>query len=203
MSNQIDEIIEILNRWKNGGKKKLSNGTELICHVPHVAPEAWLHEIYAPLSKENIESLENAVPLKLPQEYKEFLLRTNGINIFSDSLSIWGLRKSYSRSGDEAIQPYDVISMNKERPKNCPDTWLFFAGYSWDGTRLFFDLSSERDSGKVYRCERYNARIIQEWPSLGEFLTSEVERLSKLFDEKGVEYDENMPTCPSNITRDS
>ena len=197
MNRSFQEILESLKKWENAERKVLTNGTELLCHVPHVAPEAWLHIIYSGLSSDQINEFEQNFPIIFPKEYKEFLLEANGINIFSDSLSIWGLRESYQRTGEGAIQPYDLLSLNDERPKGCPNTWLFFGSYSWDGTRVMFDLGEGSEHNKVYRCARRSTQIIQEWSSFKEWLDSEIKRLLQLFDAKGVKYDKKSSTAPT------
>jgi len=197
MKEQILEVMRILNKWGNTSERVLANGTKQICHVPYVAPEAWLHEIYAGISEEDINGLEAKLQIQLPTEYREFLGNSNGINIFSDNLSICGVRKSYSRIGDEAVQPYSIVDLNTERPKGCPNTWLFFGSYSWDGSTMIFDLKDGKYSNKVYRCERWSTKIIQEWSNFDTWLLSETKRLSVFFNESGIEYDESVPTVPS------
>ena len=196
MNNNLKYILSVLNKYEGGGKRELENGTKLICHVPHLAPEAWLHEIYVNLSEKQINELENNIPVPLPTDYREFLKICNGINIFSDSLYVLGVRDSYSRKGDEAIQPYDIVRSNMERPKGCPDSWLFFGGYSWDGTRVMFDLSEGTENNKVYLCARRSTEILYEWNDFWSWLSDETDRISKLFDLNGVELDEDAPTCP-------
>ena len=59
---------------------------------------------------------------------------------------------------------------------------------------MLYDLS--KNDFKVYRCESDSIKILQEWPDLWTWLGTEIERLSQLFDENGVEYDEDTPTIP-------
>jgi hypothetical protein len=194
LNKEFETILTSLKRWQNGGMKTLENGTELICHVPHVAPQAWLHTVYARLSDEKIDEIKKEIGVELPVDFIEFLKCANGINIFSDSLSIWGLRTSYARTGDAAIQPYDLVALNQEKKGKIPTDWIVFGSYSWDGSEMLYDIKSS--NSKVYRCENGSKKILQEWETLWAWLSSEVERLSKLFDEKGIEYDENTPTIP-------
>ncbi|EYE87271.1 hypothetical protein Q428_14175 [Fervidicella metallireducens AeB] len=196
MKVKSKEIFNLLSKWEEGGIRELNNGTKMICHVPHIAPEAWLHIIYGKASSNDINSLKNKLIYGLPLDFEEFLNESNGLNIFSDSLSIWGIRKSYVRQGDEAIQPYDLISMNSERPEGCPDSWVFFGGYSWDGSRVMFDMKNGIESSKVYLCEADSTDILLKWESFHEWLISEINRLSQMYNIRGVEYDEDMPTCP-------
>lgn len=136
------------------------------------------------------------IQTEFPIEFRSFLIEANGLNIFSDSLCIGGRRTSYVRSGDESIQPYDLLLMNEEKFRECPKTWICFGGYSWDGSDLLLDTEG-KVSSKVYRCKRYSNIIIQEWSSFTEWLTEEVDRLSELFDSEGKPYDEDVPTVPS------
>lgn len=191
---QFIEVQQLLQKWTQSSRKTLSNGTELICHVPHIAPQAWLHILYAALDDNEIESLENELGQKIPSELKYFYEKYNGLNVFSDSLSIWGYRKSYERKGEGSIQPYSLVELNKERPTECPDSWLFFGSYSWDGSCVLFDTSKE--DLKVYRCEDGTTKILSEWPNFSYWLLEEIKRLTNLFDEKGVEIDDNVPTTP-------
>jgi hypothetical protein len=195
MKVEYKEIFKLLSKWEEGGFRELDNVTKMICHVPHIAPEAWLHIIYSKASNDDIFSLKNELTYGLPLEFEEFLSVSNGLNIFSDSLSIWGIRESYVRQGDEAIQPYDLISTNSERPEGCLDSWVFFGGYSWDGSSVMFDMKNGIESSKVYLCETDSTNIILEWESFNEWLISEINRLSQMYNISGVEYDEDMPTC--------
>ena len=114
MTINFKEIIKPLFQWKHGGERLLENGTKLICRVPHIAPEAWLHIIYPKIEITSLSEIEKELSIPLPDDFKEFLLTTNGINIFSDSLRIYGKRNSYVRKGDDAIQPYDLTIHHSE-----------------------------------------------------------------------------------------
>ncbi|MHB0999149.1 MAG: SMI1/KNR4 family protein [Armatimonadota bacterium] len=194
MNNEFESLLLTLKRWEVCGEKILGNGTRMICHVPHIAPKAWLHYIYAGLEDIKIDEIRRKLGLELPKDFVDFLECSNGINIFSDSLCVFGHRTSYARTGDEAIQPYDLILMNEERKGDMPITWLLIGSYLWDGSLMLYDLGIS--DKKVYRCESDSYRILQEWDSLWKWLSSEVERLSELFDDNGIEYDENTPTVP-------
>ena len=192
--DKFDEFISILRQWETGGKRILKNGAEQICHVPHVAPAAWLHLIYAGLSNKQIKLMEKDLNQKLPKDVNSFLIKANGINIFSDSLSIFGYRSSFSRIGDEAIQPYDLSSENQDMRSYKPASWLGIGGYSWDGSTVFYDLSASQT--EVFRCERYSTIKVNRWESIIDWLMSETKRLSGLFDSTGKKIDKSIPTTP-------
>jgi hypothetical protein len=196
MNDFLLQTINILKKWENKSKKILSNGTIQICHVPHVGDEAWLHKLYVGLDENQIEQLQNSIPVSLPESYKELLKHYNGLNIFSNSLCIWGYRSLNYRTGEESIQPYCLFTENLERAKNCPETWLYFGSYSWDGSKVFINTKGGFEINKVYRTNMHDVEIQNEWPDIWTWLLSETQRLSKMFDENGVEFDEDNPTTP-------
>jgi hypothetical protein len=192
----IESAIRLLEKWGEKSKKTTQNGSLIICHVPHVAPEAWFHELYKGLDEETIYDYEKQFPVKFPRVYREFLRMYNGINIFSDSLRIWGLRRSYERTGEGIYQPYELLLLNSERPKGCPASWLFFGSYRWDGSRMTFDTAAGIENRRVFRVAQYSTKVLNEWDSFEKWLSSEVERLSKMYDENGVKLDKKAPTTP-------
>ncbi len=152
-----------LDKWSNGGIKLLNNGTKLISRAPHVASQAWLHIIYASLINSQIELIRTAISIEIPNDLIEFWGYANGVNLFSDSISIWGLRTSYVRTGEDAYQPYDITSLNNEGTilkLNC----LAFGSYSIDGSLIAYDFVIS--STKVYRLEKITSKVLQEWETL-------------------------------------
>jgi hypothetical protein len=192
MRNGFKEILNTLFKWNKGGERILDNGTILICQVPHIAPKAWLHIIYPPILLKQIAEIEVELSISLPEDLKEFLLTTNGINIFSDSLSIYGKRTSYVRQGDEAIQPYDLATHHSEEKSYIPENFLVIGSYSWDGSKIIFNL----DTNQIHRCQEGSSVVMQSWDNLKTFLVNEIIRLSILFDDNGIEHDDDVPTTP-------
>ncbi len=194
MNDYLDEVMEIVLKAEQLGSRRLSTGVRLIGHVPHVAPEAYFHVLYPPLDDTQILTVEQQIERPLPSELKDFYAHTNGIKLFAYAMTIDGLRHSYVRTGDEAWQPYSMDIPNvKERPRDADDSFVFIGGYRWDGSTL----GMSPDSPVVYRCARYTAEPINEWPSFGDMLVSEARRLSALFDENGRKINEDLPTIPS------
>lgn len=194
MKNNFENLVSIIERWAGLGTRKLENGTYLVGHVPHVGPQAYLHIIFPPLDPEQITGIEQKIGTVLPDEYREFLLRVNGLHVFSTALAIYGMRRNYVRVGDEAIQPFDINIPNTiERPKDADEAWVIIGSYKQDGSNIYID----KTTGKVYRSERWKAKNrLNEWPDFWTMLTSEVQRLSTLFDELGRKIDQDAPTTP-------
>lgn len=137
--------------------------------------------LFAPVSRDDLARLEQNLNRQIPGAYREFLLGIgNGLNLFSGTLSLDGLRASYARSGDAVWQPFDLETVNSlERPRNALADYFYIGGYFEDGSHLYLD------GERVYRCSRDSAKQLNHWNSLSEMMIQEVTRISRLFDEKG------------------
>jgi hypothetical protein len=178
----FEKLREVLNRATGFGSRTLDNGSILLGHVPHVAPEAWLHQLYFPLNTHEIDELECSVKVAIPNSFREFLGFANGLGLFSGSLSIFGKRTSYARTGDEAWQPFCIVTANTfERPSYALTSQLIVGSYRSDGSLMLVDGKSER----VIRCKSRSKKILNTWPDFSMMLTSEAIRLAELFDSNG------------------
>ncbi len=192
-----EQIRSILYRWSKLGTKRTETGAVLIGHVSHVAPEAWFHTIYKPLTGKEIEQVEDQLKITLPPPYTEFLRLTNGLNVFSDALALYGLRHSYERNSEACWEPYDMVAMNEplEKPRDASASILIIGSYEWDGSPLYIDLESQ-DPARVFRCSRESSLPLNSWDSFWQMLYSEVARLSIIYDEWGRKIDPNVSTIP-------
>jgi len=191
--NYLQTVFEIMESSAHLGARDLENGARLIGHVPHVAPEAWLHARYKPLSHAEVASVEDEIGTQLPGTFASFLMTTNGLSLFSYSLSIDGRRWSYERVGDAVWQPFSIITPNvPERPRHSKRSFVFVGGYRFDGSLLYIDKSDL----KVYRCRNRSAKPLNGWPSFETMLEEEAGRLSLLFDTEGRRIDPDRPTTP-------
>jgi len=195
-----ERVFATISRAAPLGEKVLADGTRLIGHVPHVAPEAWLHIVFPGLGDEEILRVESEIERPLPAAYRTFLRTTNGLGAFSDALAMYGLRQDYRRSGDASYQPFSIVVPNTiERPLGVPDAAVFVGGYGWDGSLLYI----EAESGRVYRCDRDSGQPLNEWPGFPEVLDEEILRLAAMHDAAGHLVDPSRPTVPSgDNTRD-
>jgi hypothetical protein len=185
--------MEIIESAKSFGFRQLPNGARLYGHVPHVAPEAWLHEVFAPLSDSDIQSLDRAIGLALPADFRTFLRLANGMGLFSGSLAIDGKRTSYVRVGDDAWQPFCIVAANvEERPRQAKPWQLIVGGYRSDGSLVSIDV---RD-GSAFRTKARSSKIVNQWSSFWTMLSSEACRLAALFDTLGHRLSEES-TAPA------
>jgi hypothetical protein len=190
--NEYDKVFEFLEKYKSKNSKVLKDGTQLIFHAPHIAPEAYLHIIFPPLNTHDLVKIENLTKRKVPIDYKNFLLISNGLSIFSGSLTLDGLRKNYNRT-NETRQPFSLEIPNVlERLADSEESYFYIGGYKWDGSLLYIDSTNN----KVFRCLENSSKPINQWFNFKEFIISEFNRLSTLFDENGIRKKSGSPTSP-------
>lgn len=189
----VAELIASLDQAESLGAKTVKSGARLIGHIPHWAPEGYLHVVFPPLSGPDLDKLRRALKRNIPPEYEALLGTTNGLSVFADSLALYGHRTSYRRSIDDT-QPYSILDPNQEeRPSGLQSSVLVIGGYSEDGSKVCLD----GEHGVVFRCERYRGDLVlNRWPNLETMLQSEIKRLSGLFDERGRRKD-GVKTVPS------
>jgi hypothetical protein len=190
-----EKIRQLLLKFSHLGTKRMdTTGALLIGPAPHVAPDAWLNLIFDPTKESCVNELEEEMNIKIPSSYVDFLTNfSNGLGILSSTLSLFGYRINYIRTDEFIWQPFSPIEVNNyERPHNSTSDMFFFGFYNWGYGSYLYMTPDE----KVHFCSRYDATSLFTWNSLSEMLVSEIERLYKLFDSKGVAIDESQPTTP-------
>lgn len=176
------EILNILRLYSYLGQHQTENGTLLIGKAPHIAPQAWLHRIFEPLSDSQIKELELKMKISIPHDYRCFLNYSNGLGVFNTTLSLYGMTFINNRTVESTYQPFDIVRRNViERPANAHKDVLFIGSYSWDLSLLFIDPNTN----KVHICKRDDATPIFEWSSFSLMLEQEIKRLATLFDSEG------------------
>ena len=184
-SRLFDDVLTMISRWSPKGEQLLSSGVRLVCPVPHVAPEAWLHVLFPPLTKPEIEEMEKQLHALLPDDFKNFLLSANGLEMFAYTISIWGIRKSLERAGDEAWQPFNLTSHNDEadRPDGSPDAVIYFASTNGGDSWCFFEF--DENNYRVGKTDRDNFQPTAYWPNFDAWLRDEMESIETVFDSEG------------------
>ncbi len=190
----FDKVKAVINNYSFIGQQVLADGTILVGKAPHIAPLAWLHNIYPVLSKEEIYLIEYKTGVEVPDAYAHFLTHhSNGLMFFVATLSLHGLRKRMGRSIEDAWQPFSIDTRNTfERVDDASPFHFFIGSYNWDGSLLYID----NKTGKVHRCSRKTVKPLNTWDSFEEMIVTETERIALLFDERGVKKNEKAATMP-------
>ena len=168
LKNMFENLLDRMSEWQHLGQKSDQNGSRIIGHIPRDYPEAYLHGYYAPKSKYDWESYD----LKLSQSLEPLYRFCNGLSLFLDCLSIFGIRSHYNRDLSAQFQPFDLKSHDKEHreiwhrlPKANTDTRVFFGSYSWDGSGIYATF----DDFKIYRVKRDDYKPSNTWIDIETF----------------------------------
>jgi hypothetical protein len=174
-----EKILGPLEEWAHLGETKNDMGTRLIGHAPHIAPKAYVNVVYPPLGEDDLEEFSQRLGKPMPEQFKEFLLNANGLNVFSDALRVMGYRP-LKRKPNAGVYDYASCIMTANAPRRIngvreQDTVV--AWYKVDGSYVLLD-----ESGKAVRFDpRDGGRVIQEWPDFDTWLSSEIAVLNEKY----------------------
>lgn len=163
-------------------------------NVPWVAPEAYLHIVYKPLAETLLR--KSAMNLRIPNSFVRFLQNQNGARLFLGVLGIYGIVPTGQlvvRTGAISLPPFNIERANSEL------TWLdrnhFFAigMYRFDGSIVCIRREDERV--ELLAAQQDGPRAV--WPSVEDWIGTEVARLSALFDSRGHMLADESATVPS------
>lgn len=170
MDQKLISALSILNSYKTTEDVIMKDGSILIHRLKTASPLGYLHKIYSPLTIKHLEKIESLLRTSLSREYRDFLLRFNGLDAFNGEISIFGLRLRESGGYFKStLQPNDIIIQNLGR--NQKD------GYIQIGTYKEFDVLMAKDgSDKVYVIDKDD---ILEYPSFYDWLYETISYLDE------------------------
>ncbi len=181
MDAKLIGVMNKLNKWKGNEDAILHDGSMLICRIPNAAPLNYLHCIYSPLNTLEIEKIETLLKVSLPNDFADFLLSCNGLDIFSNNISIFGLKKNKEKFHFNYLSdPFDII--NENLSLNFIDEYYVFASYK-EGYDLCFKPNT---NDRVYLRKRNSVSVIKEYASFYGWLNHTIDVLSQYFNEEGL-----------------
>jgi len=175
MTVQLDKLLE-LDR-----PEVVTEHARFYCHVPHVAPLAYLHIIFNPAPRGVLDSI--SAQLDLPEILVSFLQAQNGASLFSEALRIDGVvdpHRLHSRRNYYAQVPYSLINNNRHPVMKLFPEWLGIGDYGFDGSRILLN----RGSGEIQAVDQTGGSL-GIWQDLETFLVSELKRVRALFSPSG------------------
>ena len=194
MESKYEEIRNLMFKLSHLGVWNFSQeGGFFIGKAPHLGTRAWQNRIYPKISMTEIEIMENEMHRQIAPSYIRFLTSfSNGLDIFNDTLGLYGYRYSFRRDETHNQQPYNLVWLNRfQRPLNITVDMFFIGEYNWDHSFLYVTPDQ-----KVHFCHREDATSLFTWDSIEDMLLSEIKRIYTLFDDRGVAIDPKHPTTP-------
>jgi hypothetical protein len=187
MPEWMDTVVQTLEKRSNLGVLTFPGGSKYIgdrARKPFYHSKQWLHEIYPPLSKTEIDELTRELMLEvLPADLRDFYAVMDGCNLFDAMLKIFGLSSDPNRESGEYAFTY-AHAGGRTQPYDRQGWQLYFGSYatSWESKGwLYLDV---RDL-TVHLCEQYCSEPLRSWESFSVFLSSEVQRLDSAFGPEG------------------
>lgn len=141
--------------------------------------QAYLHELYAPLSANEVSELSKLIGQGVPADLAKFYQCANGLSLFSASFIIKGLRKNYDRNSDMRLPVSIEYGNTIERPyegKLLDDGRICFGFYS-DGNGFDVSVMLDNHGGLVLTPRFQLGPVLHRWSDMSEFLRHEVDRL--------------------------
>ena len=152
------------------------------CHVPKVAPYAYLHTIFNPASPDTLRSV--ADELEIPRPWVSFLEIQNGAWLFSGALRLNGVidpNRLHSRQSNYAEIPYSPTETSWDHVINLLPEWLGIGDYGFDGSRILMN----RQNAQIQVLDRTGTNALAIWNSVEAFLIAELKRIGALFSPLG------------------
>src|SRR4051812_44172422 len=144
-----------------------------------------LTEIGPPLTAADLEAFEARVRVNLPDDYRAFLLATNGgVVNGEDEDGKWPDEFSSVRpAGSEPLEELDIeeaIDGVRNGEVKLPDPRLLPIASGLGGSLVYFLSCGEPDAGEVFKCDFANACHGDLGPN-GEIPPARLKRVAKTF----------------------
>jgi hypothetical protein len=149
--------------------------------VPWVAPEAYFHIVFKPAPPKLLAKV--SAKLRFPKPVVDFLAVQNGAMLFSGSISVYGVVEEgtlLNRRDPFSLPPFNIEQETSGWSVD-PERLLVLGGYQFDGSRVCID----RVDSHIYVYQPKARQPGASWPSLEQWLSEEIARLSALFDREG------------------
>lgn len=201
MVGSVDPLLSRVARWEHLGKRTFSDGTILIAPMPTRGSAAYLHRLYGPLSQDDISDIEERIGSVLPDEIVEFYKFHNGCSLFSGSIKLFGLVRTYRRSDLEAMErnPIDIVLPALDWRATHPSSSIQIGAYL-DGTRMLIN-----NDGSVVRVPQIGPEtVLNTWGGFWIWFLSEIDRISHLYGADGAEwadFEQLMPAVSPLVAR--
>jgi hypothetical protein len=190
------EILHLLSQF-DSTNDRITEDAYLRTPVPWIGPHAYLNVVFKPAPNDAL--FEVAQKLRMPVCVLQFLQIHNGVVLFSGALSVYGVHRPgqlLQRDDPSFALPFNIELENRNWPPVDSARFLSIGGYGFDGSRVCID----REDSRIFLFRRAQEALHNEpsysWQNMGAWLTSEIARLSSLYDWKGVRLFDESYTLP-------
>lgn len=174
-----DRILSLLLEWGHLGEATNEMGTRLIGHTPHIAPKAYMHVVYAPLSGTDEQEFCERLGRPVPPQQMGFLRQANGLVAFSNTIRVFGYVPLARRASTHIYNyPPGILVPNvSARIRGLSQLAVVVGWYQADGSYV----SIEEDGTAVRFDARGTGQKIEDWPDFQTWLSSEISALHQLW----------------------
>jgi hypothetical protein len=186
------DVFTLLSKFRDVNNRE-SESAFFLTHVPSVAPLAYLNIIFKTAPHDVLADV--GARLKIPVPILGFLERYNGIILFCNSLCVFGVHRKgqlLNRTDRFAALPYNIENESLHFAPSDRRRFFKFGAYGYDGSGVCMN----RDDHSISVFRRREEAPYRVWPSLEDWLESEIQRLSKMFDETGIWLVDESETLP-------
>lgn len=181
--NWTAQLEQRAGTYSNDHDRVLADGTRCIGHLTR---HRFIHLIHPPLTTAEFIHLQENLGQSIPPQLAGFYAHHNGLTLFQDELSIYGLRRSYSRQVENALaEPYDLISANQRDRAAYLDPQLIAFAFCSAGNGSIIAMAHSQP--EVVKLTREGKKVLATWPSLGDCILDEFDRLKAWWDSGGRE----------------
>lgn len=161
-------VLPQLEAASNAGDSTNEMGTRLIGHAPEIAPRAYVHVMYAPLTEDALRELRERLKRPIPREYEAFLAKANGLSLFTGSLRVLGYVPMNNRA-DTSVYSYPTNVL-------IPNVTARLRGLTHEAVVVGWCMANnyyvaiEKDGTVI----RHGSSPKESWPSFASWLTTEI-----------------------------
>lgn len=188
---------EIATSWGYLGSVEPAGKGAAIGHLPDLGPQWYLHRFYPPAQEADIDAWQKRANLTIPPIIKGILKQANGMSLFR-CLSIGGVASSLPRDPKNIVGQAVSLDYGNIREKWDPIPASHFGIGGMTGHYTTGELYITAEDRIELWGPNENTECGAEWPDIVTFFSSEIERLSKFFDEKGHSIPERRNRMPQN-----
>lgn len=166
-------VLAIVDRYRTAQDQDFASGARLVCPLPWIHQNAWLHRVMPPCSEDGIATLAPSTITQPPEELAEFLRCANGLSLFNGSLTVYGVRGDFSRNMETAlVLPYDLADHHIAWSRHFSRDDFLIGTIGPDADPCVWRAAD----GRIDRITQQDGNVLEFWPSFHDWLMTEAER---------------------------